>query len=332
MSTAPHVLVTGGTGFLGRHLVRELQAAGAVVRGLSRSAGSDATLRALGAEPVRGDLADPAGLAGVVGAGTTAVFHSAADTSTWSGHRERQARINVDGTRALAAAALRAGVGCFVHTSSVSSFSHLVHGTLTESTPRRGAESWINYERTKFLGEEAVRALAHEGLPTIVCYPAHILGPGDTHNWSRLIALIDQGKLPGAPPGSGAFADAREIARAQVAAWRRARIGQRYLMGGEHVRVIDLVARVGAALGRPVPRRATPAFALKAYARVQVALAALRRREPDLTPEAAAFTCHDLRVDSSKAIAELDYRVTPIGPLLADTIAWMRAEGMLAPR
>lgn len=332
MSAAPSVLVTGGTGFLGRHLVRELQAAGAAVRGLSRSPEGDAALRALGVEPVRGDLAEPAGLATVVAAGTAAVFHVAADTSTWSGHRERQARVNVDGTRALATAALRAGAGCFVHTSSVSSYSHLVHGTLTEDTPRRGGESWINYERTKFLGEEAVRSAMREGLPAIVCYPAHILGPGDTHNWSRLIALIDQGKLPGAPPGSGAFADAREIARAQVVAWRRGLAGRSYLMGGEHVRFVDLVARIGAALHRRVPARPTPAVVLKAYARLLAAVARLRGREPQMTPEAAAFTCHDLAVDSSRAVRELDYRITPIHQLLGDTIAWMRDEGMLAPR
>lgn len=332
MSAAPSVLVTGGTGFLGRHLVRELQAAGATVRGLSRSPDGDAALRALGVEPVRGDLAEPAGLATAVPAGTAAVFHAAADTSTWRGHRERQARVNVDGTRALATAALRAGVGCFVHTSSVSSFSHLVHGTLTEDTPRRGGESWINYERTKYLGEEAVRAAMREGLPGIVCYPAHILGPGDTRNWSRLIALIDQGKLPGAPPGSGAFADAREIARAQVAAWRRGLVGHSYLMGGEHVRFVELVSRIGAALDRRVPARPTPAVVLKAYAGLLAAVARLSGREPQMTPEAAAFTCHELVVDSSRAVRELDYRITPIHQLLGDTIAWMRDEGMLAPR
>jgi nucleoside-diphosphate-sugar epimerase len=332
MSATPIVLVTGATGFLGRHLVRELQAAGATVRGLSRSPASDTTLHALGVEPVRGDLAEPEGLAGTVAAGTAAVFHTAADTSTWSRQRERQVRINVEGTRALAVAALRAGVGCFVHTSSVSSFSHLVHGTLVEDTPRRGGESWINYERTKFLGEEAVRSAMRDGLPAIVCHPAHILGPGDTHNWSRLIALIDHGKLPGAPPGSGAFADAREIARAQVVAWQRGRAGQSYLMGGEHVRFLDLVARIGAALGRRVPARATPAVVLKAYARLLAGIASLRGREPQMTPEAATFTCHDLAVDSSKAVRELDYRITPIDTLLGDTIAWMRVEGMLAPR
>lgn len=332
MSAARSVLVTGGTGFLGRHLVRELQAVGAAVRGLSRSAASDAALRALGVEPVRGDLAEPAGLATAVPAGTAAVFHAAADTSTWSGHRERQALVNVEGTRALAQAALRAGAGCFVHTSSVSSFSHLVHGTLSEDTPRRGGESWINYERTKYLGEEAVRAAMREGLPGIVCYPAHILGPGDTHNWSRLIALIDQGKLPGAPPGSGAFADAREIARAQVAAWQRGMVGSSYLMGGDHVRFVELVARIGAALDRRVPARPTPAVVLKAYAGLLAAVARLRGREPQMTPEAAAFTCHELVVDSTRAVRELDYRITPIHRLLDDTIAWMRDEGMLARR
>ena len=62
------------------------------------------------------------------------------------------------------------------------------------------------------------------------------------------------------------------------------------------------------------------------------AIATLRGREPQMTPEAAAFTCHELVVDSSRAVRELDYRITPIHRLLGDTIAWMRDEGMLAPR
>src|SRR5688572_15794265 len=77
------VLVTGATGFLGRHLLRELVATGAAVRGLSRSPDGDATVAALGAFPVRGDLGDTAALAAAT-AGTDAVFHTAADTSTWA--------------------------------------------------------------------------------------------------------------------------------------------------------------------------------------------------------------------------------------------------------
>jgi len=163
-----------------------------------------------------------------------------------------------------------------------------------------------------------------------VCYPAHIFGPGDTHNWSRLIRLIDQRRLPGAPPGSGAFADVREVARAELAAYRLGRFGERYLLGGEHARFLDLIQRIGRLLNRPTPARATPAFALKAYAHASDLWSRVTRRAPEITPEAAAYTCHDLRVDSAKAIRELGYRETPLDTMLADTVAWMRGAGMLA--
>jgi len=319
------VLLTGGAGFLGRHLLKELRLTGAQVRALSRRPETDAVLSGLGAEPVRGDVTDPDSVRAAM-VGVEAVFHAAADTNTWSKRNAAQWATNVGGIENLLAAARAAGVGSFVHTSSVSAYSHLVHETLREDVPQRGRESWINYERSKHAAESAVRA---SGLPFIVFQPAHILGPGDTHNWSRLFVLVDRGELPGVPPGSGSFADVREIAKAQVRGWRERRYGEAYLLGGAHASFLELITQVGAMLGRRVPRRALFPWALRGYARVQVGLAALSGREPKITPEAAEFTAHHLKVDSSKAIRELGYRETPLPELLADTLAWMRSEGML---
>ena len=321
----PLVLLTGAGGFLGQHLVRSLREAGAEVRALSRRPESDAVLAALGAQPVRGDVTDLESLRTAM-AGVDTIFHAAADTNTWRPQNAAQTRTNVGGVENLLAAARAEGVRAFVHTSSVSAYSHLVHGVLREDVAERGGESWINYERTKFLAEQAVRA---SGLPCIVFQPSHILGPGDRHNWSRLIRLVDQDKLPGVPPGSGAFADVREIARAQVRGWQSARFGQTYLLGGQQASFLELVTRIGALLGRRTPKRATPAIVLRAYAQLSHALSLLTGKAPDITPEAAAFTCHHLLVDSSKAKAELGYRETALEPLLGDTIAWMREQGML---
>lgn len=323
------VFLTGGSGFLGGHLLHALRAAGNEVRALSRRPESDAALTAAGALPVRADLADAGSLERAL-AGCEAVFHAAADTSVWKPQAAAQTATNVAGTITLLRAAEAAGVRAFVHTSSVSAFSHLVHETLNESVVQRGLESWINYERSKHLGEQAVRASA---LPWIIFNPSHILGPGDRHNWSRLIAMVDREKLPGVPPGSGAFADVREIAAAQVRAWQQQRFGQAYLVGGEHLSFVDFVRRVGERLGRRTPARATPAWALMAYARVLDGWSRLSGREPAVTPEGATLTCHHLRVDSSKAKRELGYRETPFDALLADTLAWMGAEGLLvSPR
>lgn len=322
------VLLTGGSGFLGGHLLRELLAAGCEVRALSRRAETDAALAALGAVPVRVGLADADSLAQAL-AGCEAVFHAAADTSVWKPRAAAQTATNVAGTESLLRAAEAAGVQAFVHTSSVSAFSHLVRETLSEAVPQRGADSWINYERSKHLGEQAVRTSA---LPWIVFNPSHILGPGDRHNWSRLIALVDREALPGIPPGSGAFADVREVAAAQVRAWRQRRFGEAYLVGGEHASFADFVHRVGAMQGRHTPARATPAWVLMAYARLLDGWSRVSGREPEVTLEGATLTCHHLRVDSSKAKRELGYRETPLDALLADTLEWMRAEGLIGRR
>jgi len=319
------VFLTGGSGFLGGHLLRELRAAGCSVRALSRRPEADASIAAAGGVPVRAALADGASLQAAL-AGCEAVFHAAADTSLWRPQAAAQTATNVDGTENLLRAAQATGVRVFVHTSSVSAYSHLAPGPLDESAPQLGGRSWVNYERSKYLGEQAVRGA---GLPWIVFNPAHILGPGDRHNWARLIALVDRERLPGIPPGSGSFADVREVARAQVRAWQQQRFGEAYLLGGEHASFADFVHRVGRALGRRTPRRASPAWLLMAYARAVDLLARLRRREPEVTPEGAALTCHALQVDSTKARRELGYRETPLDVLLADTLGWMRAEGLI---
>lgn len=320
-----NVFLTGASGFLGGHLLRELRAAGCSVRALSRRAESDAAIAAAGGVPVRGELDDAAALAAAID-GCEAVFHAAADTRLWRPYATAQTATNVGGTERLLHAAERAGVRAFVHTSSTSAYSHLAAGPLSETSPQLGGRSWINYERSKYLGEQAVR---RSPLRSIVFNPAHILGPGDRHNWSRLIRLIERRKLPGIPPGSGSFADVRQVARAQVRAWQLGRFGENYLLGGEHASFVDFVHRVGAALGRRTPRRAVPAALLMAYASIADAIGRLRGREPDATPEAAALTSHVLQVDSSKACRELGYELTPLDTLLADTLGWMRTEGLV---
>lgn len=322
------VFLTGGSGFVGGHLARELRAAGCAVRALSRRPETDDLLRSVGAEPVRGTLADPAALRAAI-SGCEAVFHAAANLSLWRAGAAAQFATNVTGTQNLLRAAEAAGVGAFVHTSSVSAWGHLTPGVVDEAVPQRGGESWIGYERSKFLGEQAVRASA---LPWIVINPAHVLGPGDRHNWSRLIVMIDRGRLPGIPPGTGSFADVRQVALAQVRAWQMRRFGQAYLLGGEHASFLDFARRVGAALGKPTPKRAMPPWALMGYARALDAWSRLSGKEPQVTPAGAALTSHHLHVDSAKARSELGYAETSLDALLSDTLAWMRAEGLLGAR
>jgi dihydroflavonol-4-reductase len=327
------VMLTGATGFLGGHLLARLRAAGvAEIAAVVRSRDAGERLAGLGVNPFRGSIEDPGSLREALLQPTDCIFHVAADTSPWRGHEARQNRTNIDGTRNVLDSAQARGVRRIVHTSSVSAFGQQEQ-TLTESSPRLGKQSWINYERTKAIAEELVlEADAHGRIEAVVLNPAHILGPGDTHNWARMFLLIDQGKLPGAPPGSGAFADVREVAAAHVAAWKFPGHGEQFLLGGAHASFLELIQAIASELGRPAPGKPVPAAFLRVYAWVLDAFGRITRREPRLTPQAVSFTCHHLRVDSAKAIRELDYRMTPLPTLVRDTCAWLREHGMLLPR
>lgn len=325
-------LVTGATGFLGRHVVRELVARGVVVHALFRRPAQAQVLRGLGAVPLPGDVTDAASIDLAVARGADVIFHIAADTNVWRQRNAQQTLVNVEGTRIVLEAAKRYQVAGFVHTSSVSALGVGKHEMLRDDAPLEATKSNINYARTKAVAEELVwKAAEDHGLKVIVTYPSHLLGPGDTQNWSRMFRMIEQESLPGVPPGSGPFADVREVALAHVRAWERQRFGECYLLGGEHATFMQVLTLAARRLGRRVPAKAMSPTLLHAVARAQDAWSLVTRREPQLTPEGAALICHDLRVDSSKAIGELDFRIVKLTRLVDDTLGWMRSTGYLQP-
>jgi nucleoside-diphosphate-sugar epimerase len=144
-----------------------------------------------------------------------------------------------------------------------------------------------------------------------------------------MIRLVNEQKLPGVPPGGGAFADVREVARAHIIAWQRGERGANYLLGGPDIPFLELIQLAGELLGKPVPDKASPAWLLTGVARLSGLLARFTGNEPDITPEGAAMICRHLDCDSGRARETLGYRFTPPKQLLEDTIDWMRSEGLL---
>ena len=323
--------VTGATGFVGAHLARELALNGWSVTALVRKNSPLAELKGLDIELRQGDLVDADSVREAMPPTVDAVFHIAASTNVWYRQNEAQTRVNVDGTRNVIRACEQRRARRFIHTSSF-----IVWGfqpdRLTEENVRLDNADWINYVRTKWAAEQLVDAAAARGLDTVILNPAHILGPGDRHNWSRMIKLVDTGTLPGVPPGGGAFCDVREVAKAHVQAFHHGRPGQRYLLGGEDIEFLDLVRMTGEILGRKVPPRASPAWLLKTMGRLYQAGSRLSGIEPVLTPESAAMITQHIDCDSSRAQRELNYRFTPPRDLLLDTISWMKDNGMLSER
>jgi len=187
------VFVTGGSGFVGGRLIERLRAEGHGVRALARSAGAAERVRARGAEPVHGDLADVHAMrAGAEGC--ELAFHAAATLGDW-GTREEFERGNVEGTNVALRACAEAGVRRFVH---VGTEAALLDGgplvNVDETAPLR-PDSPALYSSTKARAEQAVIAANGERLETVVVRPRFVWGRGDTTLLPRMVEMVRAGRF-----------------------------------------------------------------------------------------------------------------------------------------
>ena len=320
--------VTGGTGFVGINLVSELIHQGWEVTCLHRAA-SD--LKYLRRHPVQlkvGDLADPGSLEQAIPEGVDAVFHVAADTSSWSRRDAAQTATNVTGTRNMVNAARKRGARRFVLTSTASSYGRQDE-PLSEQLTSTAANSWINYERSKWLSEEEVRHAVREGLSAVIMNPCAVFGPYDTSVWGGVFTIIRDGKMALIPPGSVPINHVTEVVRAHVVAAERGRTGENYILSGESVPFARIFGEMARLMGMELRAPVVPGVIFKTMARLAGLMATLTGKDPDMTPEMAAILCRDNRVVTDKAERELAYRPVPLEQCLQDSYAWLKAEGLL---
>lgn len=330
---AKTAFVTGGTGFVGLNVVEQLVAAGWRVTAMHRAHSDLRQLHRFPVQFVEGDLSDEGSLSRAVPRAPDAVFHLAANTSTWSRDSGRQLRDNVQGTASLLKVCLAAGAKRFVYTSSWNAWGWVLGiGKVSEDIPQRGLDSPVTYDRSKALAEAEVRAAVRSGLEAVIINPAHVIGRYDTHNWARLIKLVHQRRLPGVPPGSGSFCHAEAVARAHIVAAERGRVGENYLLGGADASFLEVVQLIGELTRRGVPQRALPAPLVRFLAKIYAVQGAFTGREPELTPDGAAMVTTSARVVSDKAQREIGYRPASLRHMLEDSYRWLVSEGLLDAR
>jgi len=320
--------VTGATGFLGLNIVEHLTEQGWAVTALHRPASKLTALKRFPVTLAVGEIEDPALVANAMPEGLDAVFHVAGDVSFWSGHRARQTRTNVDGTRNVAQAAMKKGAKRFIHTSSIAVYG-LQPGIVDEASPQLGRDSWINYLRSKALAEEEVLRATEAGLDAVILNPANIVGSYDAANWGSLFRLVAEDRLPGIPPGEAPFCHAAEVARAHLTAFERGRTGENYILAGTQAAYAEAFQVVGRLLGCQVAGRPMPALALALAGRLSEWKARFTRQEPEITPEMAALLCSHIRCRSDKAMRELGYRTVSLEIMFADCYQWLAAEGLV---
>lgn len=324
----PTAFVTGSNGFVGVTLVEQLLDAGWDVTAMHRPTSDITYLERFPARRVVATLEDGPALAAAMPEGVDVVFHVAGDLSYWAKHTARQTKTNVDGTRNVVETALRRGAGRLVHTSSISSYG-LVDGEINEETPSQALESGVNYDRTKWLGEEEVRSGIERGLDAVIIRPGSIFGRYDRHSWARMVTMVATGTLPGVPDVTLDFCHGAAVARAHIAAAEAGAGGEAFLVAGTRATFLDVAQLIAEETGGKAPQRATPMWVLRGLGTASDLASRVTGKEPDLTPELVRQLSHSAWADVSKAVEKLGYEVVPLPVMVKETVDWMRAENLI---
>ncbi|MFP3869910.1 MAG: hopanoid-associated sugar epimerase [Syntrophobacteria bacterium] len=329
-------LITGGSGFIGSAVVRQLLQAGHEVRVLLRPHSDRRNLAGLPVEIVPGDLLDPASLRRAL-VDCNALFHLAADYRLWVPRPEEIYDTNVTGTRNVMLAALGARVERIVYTSSVATLGLNPDGTSAdESTPVSLACMVGHYKRSKFLAEAEVRRLvAEKALPAVVVNPSTPVGPRDIKPTptGRMIIQAASGKMKAYVDTGLNLVHVDDVAVGHVLAFERGTIGHRYILGARNMTLKEILTELAAITGRPKPRLRLPhhavlpvAYLAEAWARVSGC------SEPFVTMDGLRLARKRMFFSVEKAKRELGFNPRPEGEALRDAVAWFRDNGYLGKR
>jgi len=321
------VLVTGASGFIGRHVSQLLVARGDRVRATVVPGEDRSWLESQGVETVVCDVRDLVAVERAM-SGCQAVFHLAAIYALWMRDVRPIYQVNVQGTRNVLEAARATGVERVVHTSSIAALG-VEPGTAksTEDTVFNQHRNASDYVLSKYYAERAVREYIDDGMDVIIVNPAFPVGRGDLRPTptGRILLRICEGTYFGAHPGGLNIVDVEDVARSQVTALDRGRSGGQYLLSGTDITTADFFRKVlsVAKIDRKV--REIPNWLMWIMGQAGDLIGLFT--EPMLDSRTVAYTGQYLYYDCSRARAELDHQVTPVDEIIEKSLGWFGDNG-----
>ena len=325
------ILVTGGTGFVGSAVVRALLAEGHKVRALARPTSPRQNLDGLDIEVAEGDIRDAASLDRALD-GVRDLFHVAADYRLWAPDPEDIVRANLEGTRTIMEAAQRARLDKIVYTSSVATLALREDGVPVDETSPNAPETTIGaYKRSKVLAERLVEDMAADGLPVVIVNPSTPIGPRDIKPTptGRIVVEAANGKMPAFIDTGLNLVHVDDVARGHLLAWWRGVIGERYILGGQDVKLGAMLRVIAKIVGRKPPTVQLPRGPLFPLAHAAEWVARYTGKEPFITVDGLKMAKYQMFFSSAKAARDLGYRARPYPEALADAIAWFKDAGMV---
>ncbi len=322
-------LVTGGTGFVGSHVVRALLAEGRSVRCLARAESRRDNLEGLPVEIAVGDLTDAASLARAL-SGVHTLYHVAADYRLWAKDPEELYRANAGGTESILAAAAAAGVTKVVYTSSVAALGLNDDGSPGDETTPVARERIIgHYKKSKYDAEQVAERWAAKGLPVVIVNPSTPIGERDikpTPTGKLIVDFLNR-KLPAYVDTGLNLVDVRDVAAGHLAAAEKGRSGERYILGNRDMTLKEILDTLARLTGLPAPTVRLPHWIPLSAAAVSTAWAGLTGRAPEISLESVRMSTHRMFFDAAKAVRELGLPQTPVEEPLARAVAWFREKG-----
>ena len=322
-------LVTGGTGFVGAHVVRALLARGQPVRCLVRSSSNRSNLEGLSVEVVEGDLRDRPSLDKAL-RGVSTLYHVAADYRLFAKDPEELYLTNAGGTENVLAAASDAGVSRVVYTSSVGALGLSADGSpANEETPVSREEVVGHYKKSKFDAERVADAWAAKGLPVVIVNPSTPVGDLDVKPTPTGQVIVDflNRRIPAYVDTGLNLVDVRDVAAGHLLAAEKGRPGEKYILGNRNMTLKEILETLSRLTGLPAPKIRLPHVIPLAVAAVDTFLSGQLGKPPRVSLEGVRMSMHRMYFDASKAVRELGLPQSSVEDALARAVVWFRANG-----
>lgn len=326
------VLVTGGGGFIGLHLVQQLLERGETVRVLELS---DVPLP-IDVEVVRGSICDAYTVSKAL-KDVDRLYHLAANPNLWARDKTDFRRVNYEGTCTVLQEAAKHDLEVIVYTSTESILTgKRRHETMVDSAAKRLIQEMPGlYCRSKFLAEQAAFEAAADGLPVVIVAPTLPIGPGDRRITppTRMILDFINRSSPAYLECGFNMIDVRDVAAGHILAAEHGRYGERYILGNENITLSRFLSLIEKITGLAMPKRRIPFWVALAAGTVSEFVADyITHRQPRAPLTGVRLARYPMYFDSDKAIKELGLPQNSIYQALSDEIEWLLEQGLIERR
>lgn len=315
--------VTGGSGFIGSHVVRKLIQRGYEVVALTRSDKGADMLRAMGATVVRGDINDADSMREAM-SGADLLFHLAGWYHIGDAGWMDAETVNVGGTRTVLNLGVELEIPKIIYASSVAVFGD-TKGQLVDENYRSAGPFLSEYDRTKWLAHYKVaEPLIEQGAPLIIVMPGGVYGPGDHSLIGDLMKLFYQDSpLLAGSDTTLTYAHVEDIAEGIILAAEKGRLGQSYILAGPAVPLGEMVDFWSYLTGKPAPAIRIPARYLHPFAPLVGILESILPLPAVLSREAIEVAGASYAARADKARTELGWHSRPLQAGMVETFDWI---------